>query len=159
MEELLSRGWHVPMVNKAMIDEDDFLRLIDQMRISMPQEIKQAQQIQQEREQIISQAQERAEHIVALARDQSERLVGEHELQQRAQEEREAVLAEARKEAEKIRAEADHYAIQVLEDLDRRLDNFRSTVRNGIDMLNDRMKPAEEPEPEEESSPEPTSQS
>jgi vacuolar-type H+-ATPase subunit H len=139
LEELLSRGWHVPIVNKALVDEDEFLRLIDQMRISMPQEIKQAQQIQQDREQIIAQAQERAEYIIALAKDQADRLVGEHELLKRAQAEREAILAQATREAETIKTQADGYALDVLEDLGHNLDSFQTTVRNGIEMLNRRL--------------------
>jgi vacuolar-type H+-ATPase subunit H len=152
LEELLGQGWRVPIVNKALIDEDEFLRLIDQMRISMPQEIKQAQQIQQDREQIIAQAQERAEHIVTLAKDQADRLVGEHELLKRAQTEREAILDQAQKEAEEAKAQADNYALDVLEDLQHKLESFQITVRNGIELLNRRLVEPEVPAPAEDAS-------
>ncbi len=133
-------------MNKALVDEDEMLRLIDQMRVSMPREIKQAQQIQQEREQILSQAQEKAEATLSLAREQADRMVDEHELRARAEQERQAILEKARKEADAIRAQADDYALEVLEDLAQKLESFQKTVRNGIDLLNHRAtKETEEP--------------
>jgi vacuolar-type H+-ATPase subunit H len=143
-----------------MVDEDEFLRLIDQMRVSMPQEIKQAQQIYQERDQIISQAQEKGDHIISLARDQAGQLVGEHEVLRRALAEREEILAKATAEAETVRAQADGYAVEVLQELAEKLEYYQKTVRNGIDLLSDRLRESQPPTvPEEEPDPEPEPQS
>lgn len=130
----------MPVINKALVDEEEYLHLIDQMRISMPTEIKQARQIQHDRDQIVAQAKERAEHIIALAEEQARQLVSEHELLKRAQQEREAILHAAHKEAEQIRAQADAYALEVLMELNKKLAEFHQVVQNGIELLEAQQK-------------------
>jgi len=145
LEALFNQSSRVPFSSKALVDEDEFLRLIDQLRITIPQDIKSAKQVLQERDQIVREAQERAEHIVALAQEQAERLVGEHELLKRAQAEREKILAAAEAEAESIRQQADDYALNVLQALEEKLTNFQNTVRNGIELLQQQRPPKEQP--------------
>ena len=161
LEDLLTRSWRVPVINKALVDEEEYLRLIDQMRIAMPTEIKQARQIQHDRDQIVAQAKERAEHIIALAEEQARQLVSEHEVLKRAHQEREAIIQAAQKEAEQIRAQADAYALEVLMELDKKLTEFHQIVQNGIELLEAQQKarraflegqgaPSETPAEEEE---------
>jgi F0F1-type ATP synthase membrane subunit b/b' len=135
LEELLDRSWHVPFADKALVDEAEFLRLIDQMRLSKPKDLAQAQQVLRDREQIIAQAREQAEHIRALAQEQADRLVEEHEVLRRAHAEREQILEEARQEAEKIKADAFRWALEVLRDLDEKVASVQQVIRNGISAL------------------------
>ena len=44
----------MPLTTRVVIDEDEYLRLIDQMRISVPQEIKNARQLEAERDQVLA---------------------------------------------------------------------------------------------------------
>ena len=67
LEELLDRGTRVPMTTRVVIDENEYLRLIDQMRISVPQEIKNARQVEAEREARLATAQEQAEAAAVTA--------------------------------------------------------------------------------------------
>ena len=139
LEALLREGWRIPLTSNVLIDEDDYLDIIDQMRISIPEEIKQARRIQQERERIIAQAREEEEHILALAREKATNLVNEHELIQEAEARSAAILEEARREAEEIRAEADEYVIEVLSQLEEQLSTFLKTVRNGLATLREKQ--------------------
>jgi vacuolar-type H+-ATPase subunit H len=135
LESLRDRGIHVPLTKMVLIDDEQFLRLINQLRISVPKEVQEAKQVQQERDRIIAQAQERAENIVALAEQQAQEMVAEHGIARRAGEREQAVLDRAYQEAEEIRAEADAYSLRVLEDLQDQLRTFLSTVNNGIEVL------------------------
>jgi len=135
LEELLDRSWHVPFADKALVDEAEFLRLIDQMRLSKPKDLAQAQQVLRDREQILAQAREQAEHIRALAQEQADRLVDEHEVLRRAHAEREQILEEARQEAERIKADAFRWALDVLKDLDEKVASVQQVIRNGISAL------------------------
>ncbi len=135
LEELLDRSWHVPLADKALVDEAEFLRLIDQMRLSKPRDLAQAQQVLRDREQILAQAREQAEYIRVLAQEQAARLVDEHEVLHRAQAEREQILEEARREAEKIKADAFQWALEVLRDLDEKVASVQQVIRNGIRAL------------------------
>ena len=142
LESLRDRGIQVPLTKMVLIDEEQFLRLINQLRISVPKEVQEAKQVQQDRDRILAQAQERAQNIVALAEQQAEEMVAEHGIAQRAAEREEALLEHARLEAESIRADADAYALRVLVELEEQLRSFQSTVRNGIELL----RPAQPPD-------------
>jgi cell division septum initiation protein DivIVA len=149
LESLYNDSWQIPWTSNVMIDGDEYLELIDQMRISIPEEIKQANRIQQERERIIAQAHEEAERMVALARDQRDNLINEHEVLQAAQARNETIIERAKGEAEEIKADADEYVIEVLSELEEQLGTFLNTVRNGLLTLQERRQKAQET-PEQE---------
>jgi vacuolar-type H+-ATPase subunit H len=151
LESLYNDSWQIPWTSNVMIDGDEYLDLIDQMRVSIPEEIKQSNRIQQERDRIIAQAHEEAERIVALARDQAANLTNEHEVLQAAQARGETILERARRDAEEIKADADEYVIEVLSELEEQLNAFLSTVRNGLVTLQGRRQLLQDtPEPEGE---------
>ncbi len=142
LERLLADSMRVPLSAYLIVNEDDFLDVIDQMRTAIPQQIKDGERLQRERERIVAQAEEQASHIVQSARDDARALVVDHDLS-RAAELRAAEIKEgARREAEVLKAEATEYARSVLDRLDRQLNevegniaNLLVTVRNGLDTL------------------------
>ena len=56
MEYLLHHARHVPFSAQVMVDEDEVMDLIDQLRFNLPDEIKQANWTVQEQQRIISEA-------------------------------------------------------------------------------------------------------
>ena len=132
LESLLNKSWLIPLTSNRIINEEEYLEIIDQMRITIPAEIKQAKRMQQERERIIAQAQEEAERIVAQAREQAASITNEHEVLKVAEAKTEAFLKEAQQQADDIRAGADDYVIGVLSELEEQLMAFLTTVRNGL---------------------------
>lgn len=132
LEALLNESWLIPLTSNRIINEEEYLDIIDQMRITIPAGIKQAKRIQQERERIIAQAQEEAERIVAQAREQAANLTDEHDVLKTAETKAEALLEQAQQQAEDIRAGADDYVVEVLSELEEQLMVFLTTVRNGL---------------------------
>ena len=132
LEALLNESWLIPLTSNRIISEEEYLDIIDQMRITIPAGIKQAKRVQQERERIIAQAQEEAERIVARAREQAANLTSEHEVLKTAETKVETVLEQAQQQAEDIKAGADDYAIEVLSELEEHLMAFLTIVRNGL---------------------------
>lgn len=128
LEALLNKGWRVPLSAKTMIDEDEFLDIVDQMRIAFPEEIKQARKIVQERERIITQAQEEARHIIEMAKEDAARLTNEHAITKSAQQQALQIERRAQAEAEAQRRGADEYATQVLQDLHARLEQMAQQI-------------------------------
>ncbi len=105
------------------------------MRISIPEEVRKAKRMQQERERIIAHANEEAERIIALARAEAAALVNEHEIAEQASRASEARLDETEREAQEVRSGADEYALGVLRELEDHLAQQLTTVRNGIHKL------------------------
>ncbi len=149
MEALYNDSWQIPWTSNVMIDGDAYLDLIDQMRISIPEEVRQATRVQRERERIIAQAHEEAERIVALARDQATNLINEHDVLQAAEARSDTIIERARREADEIKADADEYVIEVLSELEEQLGAFLGTVRNGLLTLQERRQQAQDT-PEQE---------
>ena len=135
LERLVNDGWRVPLSAKSVIDETAFFELIDQMRVSIPQEIKQANELLQKREKVLASAAEEAERIIERAREQATRLVDQHEIMAAARAEAEGIKAQARRETVEILKGADEYAIGVLSDLESNLASLLQTTANGLAKL------------------------
>ena len=58
LEEIFNAGRPIPLTHKLAVDEDRVLEIIDQMRVSIPDEVKKAQQILNQRDRMLAQAQE-----------------------------------------------------------------------------------------------------
>jgi cell division septum initiation protein DivIVA len=148
LERLLNESWRMPLSAYLVINEDDFLEVIDQMRTAIPQEIKEGEKVQRERDRIVAQAEEEAERIVQLAQLDAARLVEEHELIRVADQRADTILERAQREAEVLREDADEYARQVLVSLNEQLDvvdqqiaALLTTVRNGLETLSHNQEP------------------
>jgi cell division septum initiation protein DivIVA len=132
LEELFNESRPIPLTHSVIVDEDRILDLIDQMRVSIPEEIKKAQQIQAQRDRVLAQAQEESNRILALAREKSEQLTERDTISQSAQARADQIVAQARAESEATAREADEYVLEALTKLEMELDRLITQVRNGI---------------------------
>lgn len=135
LEELFSQGWSVPMTNLVVIQEDKMLDIIDQMRISIPDEVKRSQQVLAQRDRIISTAKEEAERSAEIAREKREQLTSSSEITAEANNRAKQIISQAHTEADVIRREADKYALESLKKLEQEMERSINQVRNGIKTL------------------------
>lgn len=142
LERLLTESWRMPLSAFLVINEDDFLDIIDQMRTAIPREVKEGEKIQRERERIIAQAEEEAERLLQLAQEDAAKLVEQHEIIRMSEQRGRTIIERAQREAEVLKGEADEYARQVLVSLDGQIGTLegqiaelRTTVRNGLEAL------------------------
>jgi F0F1-type ATP synthase membrane subunit b/b' len=154
----------VGLYKYKFINADEFLDVLDKARARLPEELREAADVLQQRDEIVAESQRRAEQIIATARRQAESMLHESELLKAVQAEVERIRKqvvteveqmrrEALGEAERIRLEAegdaartregaDHYAESVLTRIDADLNNLgqrlvesQSIVRNGQRLL------------------------
>ena len=137
LEELLNESRPLPFTHNVIVDEDRMLDLIDQMRVSIPEEVKKAQQLMAQRDRVIAQAQEEANRTVNLARDRSNELVERDQVVQAAYTQAEQIKAQAHADGEAIRREADEYVLETLRSLEMEMERAINQVRNGIRTLQD----------------------
>ena len=135
LEELFNESRPIWFTHSVIVDEDRMLDLIDQMRVSIPEEIKKAQQILVQRDRILAQAQEEANRTLALAREKSEALVERDSIVQAAQGRADQIIAQSRTDGDATRHEADEYVLDALNKLEMELDRILNQVRNGITTL------------------------
>ena len=146
LEELFNQSRSIPLTRQVVVDEDRMLDLVDQMRVSIPDEVKKAQQILSQRDRILAQSQEEANRTVLLAREKSEQLMEKDAVVQAAHSRADQIIAKARLEAEGIREEADKYVVDRLATLQMELERILNQVRNGIATVERDLYPEEQAE-------------
>ena len=132
LEEIIKRSKQVPFSGLRLVNERNIWPLLDQMRISIPDEVRRAERIMREKERTMAQAQEEAERIVALARTEAAQLTAEHAIAQAAEAKATSVHERAKQEAQSIRAGADDYAFEVLCKLEQDMKRALTVIENGI---------------------------
>ena len=132
MEEALAAGSRVPLTDRTLIDEQECLDILDQMRVALPDEVKYARRVMAEREHLLAQAREEAERIIRNAELRAGRMVEEHALVRAAQARALHIEDEAERDAQRIRAEADRYAGLLLSRVSDRLEQALGSVKAGL---------------------------
>ncbi len=132
LEELFNESKSLWFTRSVIVDEERMLDIIDQMRVSIPEEIKKAQQLLAQRDRILAQAQEEANRTIALAKEKAEQIVSKDSIVQAAELRSEQIIEQARVEAETTRREADDYVVESLTSLEVELERILTQVRNGI---------------------------
>jgi hypothetical protein len=160
LEELFNESRPIPLTHSVIVDEDRMLEIIDQMRISIPEEVKNAQQVLAQRDRVLAQAQEEANRTVKIAKDKGDEIISRDAIVDGAQARAEQIIAQARADAEALRMEADDYIIEALSALEGELTSLLNQARNGIAKLNVEkqrfVETADEVTPEPEDQPQST---
>ena len=138
LESLIANGKKLPLTNNVVIDQAVALDLVDQLRVAVPEEVRQAKRINQESDRILDKAQEEADRIVARAQEHAAFLIEERELTRAAEIRSQEIIAEGRAQAEEIRRGADAYAASVLVKLEGECVKALQSIKRGIAMLDER---------------------
>lgn len=125
----------VPMTHKVVIDERALLTIVDEMRIRIPEEIREARRVMRARDQIPQSAQMEAERIVQEAREQSEQMIRDEEVVKQAEAYALQLAQEAEERVDASREEMDLYALSMLRDLEGRLESHLTSIRRGVAAL------------------------
>jgi cell division septum initiation protein DivIVA len=132
LEEIIKNSKQMPIGGHRLVDESKIWPLLDQMRISIPDEVRRAERVMREKERMLAQTNEEAERIVALARAEAAKLVSEHAISQAAESRAAMIRERAEREADMIRAGADDYAFEVLCRLEQEMKRALTVIENGI---------------------------
>ena len=118
-----------------MVDENEVQEIIESIRESIPEQMRQAEVVTRDREDILADSKTEAERLIAAAQAQALELVQEQGLYKTAEREARRIIEEANQQANETQARADEYAVNSRESLERQLQHTLGTVRNGISSL------------------------
>jgi hypothetical protein len=135
LEDLIDEGRHIWLTKLTMVDEERALEIIDQMRISIPEEVDKANRVINQRERIMAQANEEAARVIDIAKDKAETLIQRDAITQAAQNRAANIIEQARQAADAMRSDAESYVIDVLTEFESHLLKTLNVVRNGITKL------------------------
>ncbi|MBE7063109.1 MAG: ATPase [Clostridia bacterium] len=135
LEDLIESSFTWPILHKTMIDKEDFMELISDIRLRLPEDLKKAKWVTEQRTQIMEEAHKEAADIIRGAEEQKQQLVNEHEITKKAYDQANEVLANAQKNAREIRLGARQYADDVLAGIESRLGNLATEIHAGREEL------------------------
>jgi hypothetical protein len=128
LEDLVTAGTKVPMTGRVMVEGEEFLACLDLLRQAMPSEFRQARRVIQDRQKIVLEAQAEAQKIVGVARERAEYLISERGLMSEAKVRSEEQLRQAREQARKSAHEVDHFALGILDKVERAIHQSREDM-------------------------------
>jgi cell division septum initiation protein DivIVA len=135
LDDLVHNAKQVPLTDQVRVDKEEIYDLLDQMRATIPEEIKQARWIVKERQEMLAEAKREAERIVKEARERQEHLISHEEVTKAAERAAEDIVEEAQAREREIRLGAEDYADEILNTLEINLSKFIAAVQRGRDRL------------------------
>jgi len=141
LESLAASAKKLPLTNNVVIDQAAVLELIDQLRAAVPPEVAQARRITEEAGRITERAREEGDAVIARAQEQAARMLEDKELVQMAKQRATEIIETATREAADIRRGGDEYAAGVLIRLEGECIKALTSIKRGIDMLDERYRP------------------
>ncbi len=115
LEEVVEKGTSIPFSGKCVVDREEILELVKEMRLKLPDDIKQAKWVKDERQRILLEAQKEANTIIEDAESRINTMVDDHEIIKKAYEQSEDIVNTAKDNAKEIRQGTKEYADEVLE--------------------------------------------
>ncbi|MBI52134.1 MAG: hypothetical protein CL779_02825 [Chloroflexi bacterium] len=165
LEELVADSKKVPLGNRIMLPYDRILEIIDELRIAIPNDVREAEELVLNKSSLLRSAEEEAKLVISAAESKASTLMDEHEIVQSARLKADQIIQQGennlkerinqanqeitkRIEDSRVLAQqemgaADNYAKQLLERQDRQLQAFTSSVHNGLEQL-DRVQNVEQ---------------
>ena len=128
--------------SQVKVDKAQAYAILDQMRSTIPEEIKQARWINKERQEMLAEATRESERILEAAREERARLVDPEEIEKLADRRAERILEDARSRERQIRLAAEDFADDILGSLETNLERFTAAIQRGRDRLNVREQAA-----------------
>lgn len=136
LEDELETGVNVPFLNKILMDRERCLEIIKDIRLNLPEEIKQAEWLKMERQRILIEAQKEAETIMSEAEKNIKALIDENEITQGAYHQAREIIESSQKNAKEIRLGSREYADNLLEDVEDYLIEQIEIIRKNRQELN-----------------------
>jgi vacuolar-type H+-ATPase subunit E/Vma4 len=147
LEDMLDKSKSVPFSDKSIIEKDEFLDVIKEIRLKLPDELKQAKWIKEERERIIAEAQRDADAIVKEAENRIISMIDEHEITRKAYDKKTEIIADANEMYREITEGTNTYVDGILAsieanmtDLAKTLNNVESSVQNALETIQNNRK-------------------
>ena len=130
LEDILEKSRTVPFSGKCIVDKEEILDIIKEIRLKLPEELKQAKVIKEEHDRIISKANEEAQEIVKEAENRIISMIDEHEITKKAYEQKNKIIENANDMAREISNGTKAYADSILAGVQVTLEDALKVIQN-----------------------------
>jgi cell division septum initiation protein DivIVA len=143
LEELITEAKKVPFSSLVMVDEEKVFEIIDEMRATLPEELKQARWIVKERQEMLDEAEKEAQKVINEAREKAKQMASETEVVKLAESQAQEIIEAAKQREREIRLSAEDYADEIMANLEVNLGKLLAAVQRGRDRLQGKISPRE----------------
>ena len=131
LDELIDRAWSLPLTGgRCVVDADKVRELLDDVRLNMPTEIRQAQSIVADRTEIVNTAKKEAEAIIARAEKRAAALVEEEEIVRQSKRKAAEIAQQAQQQSREMRQSAKEFVDNILKNTEESLAASMNEVKN-----------------------------
>ncbi|HHZ02866.1 MAG TPA: ATPase [Tissierellia bacterium] len=135
IEDIIEDASKFPLSNKVMIDKEEILEVINEIRLKLPDEINRASWVAKERQRILSEAQEEANEIIHRIQEQQRVLIEESEIVRQAQKYADKLIQEAEEKANEMKLGAYNYSDEILSKLQDKIIEINKIIEENREVL------------------------
>lgn len=128
LRNIIEEGNKLPFTNKRAIEADVLVEVLEEIKAKMPDELKQARWIREERARILQEANMEADEIIKEAENRIIQMIDEHEITRQAYEKREQILDEAKEQSREMSEETRKYVDGILKSAEDRLEELNDKL-------------------------------
>ena len=147
LKEQIKNAKKVPFTEKCIVEKNEMIEMIEEIISNLPDELKQAKWIREERERIIAEAQKDADDIVKEAENRIISMIDEHEITKKAYEKKNEIIAAANEMYREYNKDAINYVDGILGnvegnmlELTKTLNNVESSLKEALDTIQNNRK-------------------
>ncbi len=133
LEEMLNRSASIPLTKRTLIDREELLSVVSDIKLKLPDELKQAKWVKEERQKILVDAQKEANQLIKEAENRIIAMIDEHEITKKAYEQKTEIIDSANAFSKDLINGTKKYADDILAELE-------ATLQDKLDIIKDNRK-------------------
>ena len=130
LEDIMERSKSIPFTERGIVDKEEVLEIIKEIRLKLPDELKQAKWVKEERQRILVEAQNEADEIIKEAENRIISMIDEHEITKKAYEKKVEIIETANEMSREIKSGTEEYADGVLAGIEVALEDALKIIQN-----------------------------
>lgn len=135
IEDIIEDASKFPLSNKVMIDKEEILEVINEIRLKLPDEINRASWVAKERQRILNEAQSEADELIEKVKDQQKYLIEDSEITKQAQKYADQLIQEAERKANDMKIGAYNYSDEILSKLQEKIREINGIIEQNREVL------------------------
>lgn len=135
IEDIIEEASKFPLSNKVMIDKDEILEVINEIRLKLPDEINRASWVAKERQRILNEAQQEADELIEKVKEQQKYLIEDNEITKQAQKFANQLIEEAEIKANDMKIGAYNYSDEILSKLQEKIKEINGIIEKNREVL------------------------
>ena len=129
LEEMLDRSSGIPLTKKSLVDKDAIIDVVNEIKQKLPDELKQAKWVKEERQKILVDAQKEANQLIKEAENRIIGMIDEHEITKKAYEQKAEIIGSANAFSKDLINGTKKYADEILAELESNLQQKLEVIK------------------------------